>query len=208
VRALVESQRGAAESAKNDAARTRLKDAEALRRLQDAIVAGIDPAAVKDAINAGAGTAGGGGRRTGLRGAVGRMDSAEVYAMIALGDVGEAIKDARPDSLTRLFQELGIKVRYRHVERGGLAVISLVVANVRARGGLAYYPSAAFDAVWRQQDQCRMFLGSHPSVELSSFPVGSTLGRAVHRAAGVPDCSRRLVRGASVVSTGCNDGQA
>ena len=64
------------------------------------------------------------------------MDPAEVYAMInALGDVGEAIKDTRPDSLTRLYQELGIKVSYRHEQCGGLAVISLVVANVRVRGG-------------------------------------------------------------------------
>jgi hypothetical protein len=66
----------------------------------------------------------------------GRLDVAEVYAMIdALGDVGEAIKDARPDSLTKLYKELGIKVSYRHEEHGGEAVISLVVANVRVRGG-------------------------------------------------------------------------
>ncbi len=52
VRALVESQGGVA-STVNEGARTRLKDAEeALRRLQAAIVAGIDPAAVKEAINA------------------------------------------------------------------------------------------------------------------------------------------------------------
>jgi hypothetical protein len=32
-----------------------------------------------------------------------RLDVAEVYAMIdALGDVGQAIKAARPDSLTKL----------------------------------------------------------------------------------------------------------
>ena len=52
VLALVESQGGTA-SAANEGARTRLKGAEeALRRLQTAIVAGIDPAAVKDPINA------------------------------------------------------------------------------------------------------------------------------------------------------------
>jgi hypothetical protein len=50
VRALVESQ-GVAASSTNEGARTRLKDAEeALRRLQAAIVAGIDPAAVKEAL--------------------------------------------------------------------------------------------------------------------------------------------------------------
>jgi hypothetical protein len=60
---------------------------------------------------------------------------ADVNAMIdALGDVGSAIKDARPDSLPELYRELGIKVIHRHEERGGLAVISLAVANVRVRG--------------------------------------------------------------------------
>jgi hypothetical protein len=52
-----------------------------------------------------------------------------------LVDVGEAIKDARPDSLTKLYKVLGIKVSYRYEEGGGEAVISLVVANVRVRGG-------------------------------------------------------------------------
>ena len=53
----------------------------------------------------------------------------------ALGDVAQAIKDVRPNSLTKLYKELGIKVSYRHEESGGEAVISLVVANVRVRGG-------------------------------------------------------------------------
>jgi enoyl-CoA hydratase/carnithine racemase len=103
VLALVEPQGGTA-SAANEGARTRLKNAEeALRRLQAAIVAGINPAAVKEAINA-AQT-----QRETARAALasaspsGRLDVAEVYAMVdALGDVGEAIKHARPESLTKL----------------------------------------------------------------------------------------------------------
>jgi hypothetical protein len=67
----------------------------------------------------------------------GRLDVAEVYAMVdALGDVAQAIKAVRPNSLTKLYKELGIKVSYRHEESGGETVISLVVANVRARGDL------------------------------------------------------------------------
>jgi hypothetical protein len=136
VRALVESQ-GVAASSTNEGARTRLKDAEeALRRLQAAIVAGIDPAAVKEAINAAQAQ-----RETACAALASappssRLDVSEVYAMIdALGDVREAIKDARPDSLTKLYRELGIEVSYRREENGGEAVISLVVANVRVRGG-------------------------------------------------------------------------
>ena len=83
---MVESQGGTA-SAANEGARTRLKDAEeALRRLQAAIVAGIDPAAVREAINA-AQT-----QREADRVALaaeppsGRLNVAEVYAMVdALG---------------------------------------------------------------------------------------------------------------------------
>ena len=135
-RALVESQ-GSVASTANEDARSRLKDAEeALRRLQAAIVAGIDPAAVKEPMNAAQ------AQREAARVALAaqtpssRLDVAEVYAMIdALGDVGEVIKDARPDNLTKLYKELGIKVSYRHEEGGGEAVISIVVANVRVRGG-------------------------------------------------------------------------
>jgi hypothetical protein len=59
----------------------------------------------------------------------GRPDVAEVYATVdALGDVAQAIKAVRPNSLTKLYKELGIKVSYRHEESGGEAVISLVEA--------------------------------------------------------------------------------
>jgi Recombinase len=137
VRALVDSQGGPAASAQSEDARTRLKDAEeALRRLQAAIVAGIDPAAIKEAVNAAQ------AQREAARAALAAvppsslLDVAEVYAMIdALGDVGEVIKDARPDSLTRIYRELGIKVSYRHEDSGGEAVISLVVANREIRCG-------------------------------------------------------------------------
>ncbi len=141
VLALVESQGGTA-SAANEGARTRLKDAEEpLRRLQTAIVAGIDPAAVKDPINAA--QAQREAARVALASALpsGRLDVAEVYAMVdALGDVAQAIKDVRPNSLTKPYKELGIKASYRHEESGGEAVISLVVANVRVRGGLVRQP--------------------------------------------------------------------
>jgi hypothetical protein len=41
----------------------------------------------------------GGARSAGVRAAVGRLDVTEVYAMIdALGDIGQGIKGAQPDS--------------------------------------------------------------------------------------------------------------
>jgi hypothetical protein len=110
----------------------------AVLRLQDAILAGIDPSAVKDAINAAQ------AERESVHAAVEavppstRLEAAEVYAMIdALGDVGGALERAPPDSLIKLYRDLGIEVSYRHRDDGGVATIALRVVNERVRGGLA-----------------------------------------------------------------------
>lgn len=131
VRALVASQSGPTVSAGSDAAKARLKKAEeAVRRLQDAILAGMDPGAVKEAIN------GAQAEREAARAEVesapklARLEAAEVYAMIdALGDVGGALERAQPDSLIKLYQDLGIGVSYQHREDGGVATIALRVVN-------------------------------------------------------------------------------
>ena len=141
VRALVASQNGQARSAASDTAKKRLTDAEtALRRLQDAILAGVDPAAVRDAINAAQ------AQRETVRAEMAavpgatRLTDAEVYAMIdAVGDVGGAIERARPDSLAKLYRDLGIEVSYRRAEGGGFATIGLRVVNERVRGGIDHY---------------------------------------------------------------------
>jgi hypothetical protein len=108
----------------------------AVLRLQDAILAGIDPSAVKDAINAAQ------AEREAAHAAVEavppstRLEAAEVYAMIdALGDVGGALERAPPDSLIKLYRDLGIEVSYRHRDDGGVATIALRVVNERVRGG-------------------------------------------------------------------------
>jgi len=116
--------------------KARLKKAEeAVRRLQDAILAGVDPGAVKEAIN------GAQAEREAARAEVesaptpNHLEAAEVYAMIdALGDVGGAIERARPDSLIKLYRDLGIEVSYQHLEDGGVATIALRVLNERVRG--------------------------------------------------------------------------
>jgi hypothetical protein len=46
------------------------------------------------------------------------LSDAEVYAMIdSLGDVGAALTDAQPESLSRLYQELGLELRYEPHDR-------------------------------------------------------------------------------------------
>jgi hypothetical protein len=101
VAALVESQGGASVSSAHDAAKKRLDAAEAkLRRLRAAIEAGVEPAALVEAINdAQAQRA---AARTELERAPERTtaDVAEVYARIdSLSDRGRALNSASPEKL-------------------------------------------------------------------------------------------------------------
>jgi hypothetical protein len=138
VRTLVESQGDPAVLAVEDAARRRLADAEtALKRYQAAIAAGVEPAAVVDAINQAR------AERDAARAHPAQtpagpdiLDVAEVYAMVdALGDVGSVIERAQPERLARLYRELDLDIRYRPVDDGGEATLSLRVANECVRGG-------------------------------------------------------------------------
>jgi hypothetical protein len=100
-RTMVASQGGRAETGTNDAARQRLEAAEAkLRRLRSAIEAGVDPAALVEAINDAQ------AQRTAARAeldgapAPSLLTSAEVYAVIeSLGDVGRELNKAEPEKL-------------------------------------------------------------------------------------------------------------
>lgn len=137
VRALVASQGGQARSSASDTVKKRLADAEtAMRRLQDAILAGVDPAAVRDAINAAQAQRETARAELAAVPGTARLTDAEIYAMIdALGDVGGAIESARPDSLAKLYRDLGIEVIYHHGEDGGLATIGMRVVSGCVRGG-------------------------------------------------------------------------
>ncbi len=137
VTSLVGSQGGGAESGMRRAVRARLADAEArLRRHQVAIEAGVDPAALVDAMNAAQ------AERTAARAELdgapvtAELAAAEVYAMVdILGDVGAAITDARPERLSRLYRELGLERRYEPGEQAIYATARPRVASAGVRGG-------------------------------------------------------------------------
>ncbi|MFN2494688.1 MAG: recombinase family protein [Pseudonocardiaceae bacterium] len=97
-----------------EAARKRLSEAEArLRRFQAAIEAGVDPTALVDAINEAQATRAAARAELENAPAPNTLSAAEVYAMVdALGDVGEALSDARPESLANLYQAVDLQVRY------------------------------------------------------------------------------------------------
>ena len=107
------------------------------------------------------------------------LSDAEVYAMIdELGDVGAAIERARPDSLARLYRDLGIEVSYRHAEDGGLATIALRVVSGCVRVGLAHFQARRLArSTHRQPDGFRpaeVDNLSHPTGALG--PLGATRG--------------------------------
>nr|WP_269189784.1 recombinase zinc beta ribbon domain-containing protein [Haloechinothrix halophila] len=144
VAALVASQHqgGNAHSAR-DAAKRRLDTAETrLRRLQAAIEAGADPAAFVEAINEAQSQRA--AARAELDGtpAPDALTDAEVYAMIdSLGDVGEALNDAKPEKLEKLYEALRLEMTY-NAPTGQVDVAIRPARRVSAcvRGGLGPAP--------------------------------------------------------------------
>jgi hypothetical protein len=140
VAALVASQDGGAKPSAHEAARKRFTDSESrLERFQDAIAAGIDPSALVGAINeAQAQRAAARAESEGAPAST-LITDAEVYAMFgSLSDVGAALKDAEPDSLERLYRELGLGLRYEPQERAVDALLAPRVVNGRVRGGVVH----------------------------------------------------------------------
>ena len=137
VRALVDSQGLAVESGTRAVAKQRLADAETvLRRHQAAIAAGIDPSALVEATNEA--QAKREAARTELAAAPSArpLGGAEVYAMIdSLGDVGTALKDAKPERLARLYADLRLDLRYEPAEKAVYATASPRVVSECVRGG-------------------------------------------------------------------------
>ena len=130
------SQEGAAPSNGRDTAKQRLSTAEAqLARFQDAIKAGVDPAAPVEVINAA--PAERQSARAELVGAkhVGKRSAAEIHAMIdSLGDVGAKLKAGKPERLAQLYADLRLELRYEKAEEAVYATASLRVFNERDRG--------------------------------------------------------------------------
>ena len=63
------------------------------------------------------------------------LSDAEVYAMVdSLGNVGAALKDAKTESLVRLYESPGLDLNYEPHARIVEATISPRVVSVRVRG--------------------------------------------------------------------------
>ncbi|WP_086829000.1 recombinase family protein [Allokutzneria sp. NRRL B-24872] len=140
VAALVGSQSGVrAEPNGRDAARKRLAKAETqLTRLQDAIKAGIDPAALVEAVNEAHASRAAAQAELNNAPPPSALTDAEVYAMIdSLGDVGAALSNATTEKMAELYGAVDLHVRYTHTAHEADVVINPVgrVNSVRVRGG-------------------------------------------------------------------------
>jgi hypothetical protein len=138
VAALMASQDGTAgSSAAREATRARLAKAEArLRRLRaTAIEAGVDPAALVESINE-AQTERAAARAELQNASLPDMFSeAEIYAMIdALGDIDATVAQAKPASLSRLYQRLRLQLRYEPGEPAIYVTAQPRVDSARVRG--------------------------------------------------------------------------
>ncbi|WP_346072590.1 recombinase family protein [Saccharopolyspora thermophila] len=124
VAALVGSQAdGNRQAGQQEAAKKRLTEATTrLHRLQAAIEAGADPAALIEAINTAQAERAAAQAELDNTPVAHTLSDAEIHAMIdSLGDVGAALKDAKSEKLSCLYESLGLHLTYRpHARnRGG-----------------------------------------------------------------------------------------
>lgn len=139
VQALLDSQGGSFTDAKFDQARRRLANAEArLRRHQAAIEAGVNPAAIVDAINqAQAERAAAYAELSGTP-ASEELTRHDVEAIIdSIGDIGAALTHTEPHNLANLYEALRLQMIYDHESR--MVDITIQphgrVNSARVRGG-------------------------------------------------------------------------
>lgn len=119
----------------SEALRKRLTEATTrLHRLRSAVEAGADPAALIDAINT---------AQAERAAAQAELDSTPeartlsdgIYAMIdSLGDVRAALRDGKPESLSKIYDSLQLRLKYEPPARAVEATISPRVVTARVRG--------------------------------------------------------------------------
>ena len=114
VQALLDSQGGSLADAQLEHTRRRLATAEAkLRRHQAAIEAGIDPAALVDAINQAHAEHVAAQAELNERPATQELTRQDIETMIdSIGDIGAALTEAEPQNLTALYDTLRLQMVY------------------------------------------------------------------------------------------------
>jgi DNA invertase Pin-like site-specific DNA recombinase len=138
VAALAASQGGlGGTSNAREGIKARLTKAEVrLRRLQAAIEVGVDPAALVQGINEAQAERAAAQAELQNTSVPDDLSDAEIHAMIdSLGDVGAALTQAKPTSLSRLYQQLRLQLRYDPQGQAVLVTAQPRVDSARVRGG-------------------------------------------------------------------------
>lgn len=139
VQALLDSQGGSLGDTNLDQARRRLANAEArLRRHQAAIEAGVDPAAIVDAINQAQTERAAARAELDERPTTQELTRRDVEAMIdSIGDVGTALTQVQPQNLTVLYETLRLQMVYDPASRAVDVTVQPRgrVNSARVRGG-------------------------------------------------------------------------
>ncbi|WP_110081286.1 hypothetical protein [Actinokineospora spheciospongiae] len=137
VAALMGAQSGAHEAPRTSNAKARKAEAERrLRKLQEAIAVGVDPAALVEPINQAQTDRVAAQVEMDNQPATGDLDRAEVYAMIdSLGDVGTTLADAKPAGLARLYRNLDLNMVYQPEEQAIDVTACPGVDSACVRGG-------------------------------------------------------------------------
>ncbi len=139
VQARVDSQGGSLVDTNLDQARRRLANAEArLRRHQAAIEAGVDPAAIVDAINQAHTERAAARAELDERPTTQELTRQDIEAMIdSIGDVGAALTQAEPQNLTALYEALRLQMVYDPESRAVDVTVQPRgrVNSARVRGG-------------------------------------------------------------------------
>ncbi|WP_156757295.1 hypothetical protein [Actinokineospora pegani] len=133
---LLGAQKGVAIAPNVANAKARKADAERrLRKLQDAIAAGVDPTALVEPINQAQ------AERVAAQAEIDNhrdgdeLDPAEVYAMIdSLGDVARTLDERKPPALNRLYRALDLKMVYQTKEQAIDVTACPRVASACVRG--------------------------------------------------------------------------
>jgi DNA invertase Pin-like site-specific DNA recombinase len=134
---LVGSQEKTTQSGDRGQAERRAKDAEAkLRRFQEAIEAGIDPAALVEVINQAQAERAAARAELDNVQAPGSYTDAEVYAMIdSMGDVAETLTGKHPAKLVEFYEDLALNIVYDNEKEAIDVMASPRVNSECVRGG-------------------------------------------------------------------------
>jgi hypothetical protein len=107
-----------------------------LRKLQEAIAAGVDPTALVEPINQAQADRVTAQAEIDNQPAAGELGRAEVYAMIdSLGDVGATLANAKPAGLARLYRAVDLRLRYEPKQQAVYTTACPGVDSACVRGG-------------------------------------------------------------------------